>query len=100
MFKVNNRNDRTRCEICSKLTIKTPERRHWHRSGVFFVIFEHTSHLAPVLLHTLKSDSTAIKLPNFFFVDFLGDTSCISKTREFTRESKQAFFDLKTLNKF
>ena len=28
MFKVNNRNTRTRCEICSKLTIKTPERRH------------------------------------------------------------------------
>ena len=27
MFKVNNRNTRTRCVICSKLTIKTPERR-------------------------------------------------------------------------
>ena len=27
MFKVNNRNTRTRCEICSKLTIKTPEQR-------------------------------------------------------------------------
>ena len=24
MFKVNNRNTRTRCEICSELTIKTP----------------------------------------------------------------------------
>ena len=28
MFKVNNRTTRTRREICSKLTIKTPERRH------------------------------------------------------------------------
>ena len=27
MFKVNNRNTRTRCEICSKVTIKTPEQR-------------------------------------------------------------------------
>ena len=27
MFKVNNRNTRTKCEICSKLIIKTPERR-------------------------------------------------------------------------
>ena len=27
MFKFNNRNTRTRCEICSELTIKTPERR-------------------------------------------------------------------------
>ena len=28
LFKVNNKNARKRCEICSKLTIKTPERRH------------------------------------------------------------------------
>ena len=27
LFKVTNRNTRKRCEICSKLTIKTPERR-------------------------------------------------------------------------
>ena len=27
MFKVNNRNTRTRKETCSKLTVKTPERR-------------------------------------------------------------------------
>ena len=28
LFKVTNRNTRKRCEISSKLTIKTPERRH------------------------------------------------------------------------
>ena len=27
LFKVGNRNFRKRCEICSKLAIKTPERR-------------------------------------------------------------------------
>ena len=27
LFKVNNRSNRKKCEICSKLTIKTPERR-------------------------------------------------------------------------
>ena len=27
LFKVNNRNIRKRCEICSKLTMKTPELR-------------------------------------------------------------------------
>ena len=27
MFKVNNRNTRARFELCSKLAIKTPERR-------------------------------------------------------------------------
>ena len=31
-LKVSNRNTRKRCEICSKLTIKTPEQRplKWH----------------------------------------------------------------------
>ena len=28
LFKVNNRNPKKSCEISSKLTIKTPERRH------------------------------------------------------------------------
>ena len=28
LFTVNNRNFKTMCEICSKLAIKTPERRH------------------------------------------------------------------------
>ena len=50
MFKVSNRNTRTWCEICSKLTINTPERRHWRRSGVFIVNFEHILHLVLVLL--------------------------------------------------
>ena len=64
IFKVNNRNTRARCEICSKLTIKTTERRHlcpqktsenrtfsdvfkvyrWRRSGVFIVNFEYILH--------------------------------------------------------
>ena len=39
MFKVNNKNIRTRCEICSKLTIKAPKRRHWLRTGAFIVNF-------------------------------------------------------------
>ena len=45
MFKVNNRNTRTRREICSKLTTKTPKQRKWRRSGVFIVNFEHISYL-------------------------------------------------------
>ena len=47
MFKVNNRNTRTRREICSKLTIKIPEQR---RSGIFIVNFEHISYLVLVFL--------------------------------------------------
>ena len=33
LFKVSNRNTRTMCEICSKLTIKTPEEYLWFRSA-------------------------------------------------------------------
>ena len=39
MLKVNNRNTRTRYEICSKLTIKIPERNHC--SSVSIVNFEY-----------------------------------------------------------
>ena len=35
--------------------MKTPERRHWRRSGVYVVNFEHISHLVLVfLLSTLN----------------------------------------------
>ena len=50
MFKVNDRNSRARVEICSKLTIKTLERRQWRRSGVFIVNFENISRLVVVFL--------------------------------------------------
>ena len=50
LFKVNNKNHRKSCEISSKLTTKTPERRHWRRSVVFIVNFEHNSHLFLVFL--------------------------------------------------
>ena len=42
MFKVNIRNTRTMSEICSKLTVKTAERRHWPtgKNGTS----DHTSH--------------------------------------------------------
>ena len=38
LIKVSNRNSRKRREICSKLTIKKPEWRHWHHSGIMFNI--------------------------------------------------------------
>ena len=50
LFKINNKNTRKRCEICSELTIKTPEWRHWRRSGVFIVNFELILHLFLVFL--------------------------------------------------
>ena len=55
LLNVNARNTRRRCEMCSKLTIRIPELRHWRRSGIFIVNFEHISHLVLVfLVLTLK----------------------------------------------
>ena len=50
LLKGNNKNTRTKCEICSKLTIKTPERPYWRRAVVFIVNFEHISNIALVFL--------------------------------------------------
>ena len=55
LFNVKNGNTRAKCDICSKLNIKTPERRQWRRSGVFNVNFEQISDLVLVfLLLTLR----------------------------------------------
>ena len=50
LLQVKNRNTRTMYETCSKLTIMTPERRHWRHSGVFIVNFQRISHLDLVFL--------------------------------------------------
>ena len=68
LLKVNKTNSRKRCEICLKLTIKTPERRHWRRIGVFIVtsnIF-HTFFCFHSWLWTSKC-----RLPLRFFKQFL-----------------------------
>ena len=46
LFIVHNSNTRQMFEICSELTIKTPE---WH-STVFIVNFEHVPHIFLVFL--------------------------------------------------
>ena len=40
LLKVSKRNTRIKCEILSKLTIKTPKQRQWRRFGIFIVNFE------------------------------------------------------------
>ena len=48
MFKVNNRSARTRREICSKLTIKTPERRQTLKKSF-------TCNSLSILMHSVTS---------------------------------------------
>ena len=59
LFKVNHGKNRKRFEICSNLTIKTPERRNWRRSGVFIVNFEHNSHIFHVFSLLLATQVSA-----------------------------------------
>ena len=73
LFKVNNRNTRKMCEICAKLTMKTPERLQNCRSGVFIVNFEHISHLFLLFLfltlnkYMLAGKVDAISIFNLVF---------------------------------
>ena len=53
LLKVNYRKTRTRCEICSKLTIKLPERRHWRQLASFWYLYL----LTLKIFHTLLSVS-------------------------------------------
>ena len=64
LFKVNNRNTRTMCEICLKLTIKTTERHHWRRSVVFIVDSEQVNAgwIQSVCLSIYIRDRTQISL--------------------------------------
>ena len=72
MFKVNNRNTRARCEICSKLTINIPERRQrlWtyftRCSSVSIVNFEHVNTgLEDVLSDTFKCNCQQWRFKKF-----------------------------------
>ena len=64
MFQVNNRNTKTMCETCSKLTIKTAERRQWLHSGIFIVNFEHILDFVLVILLLTFSTSMDMSLGN------------------------------------
>ena len=100
LLKVNNRNTRARCEICSDLTIKRSQRRQWRRFGVFIVNFEHVLHLVLLfLLLTLNIWwSVGACLYSFFpccvsflnevFIDFCLKESCkrVGKLRKYFME--------------
>ena len=47
------------CEICQKLAIKTPERRHGCHFNVFIVRFEQISHIAGVSIVDFEKVNTA-----------------------------------------
>ena len=48
-FIVNDKNTKTKCKMCSKLTIKASERGHKHRSGIFSVNFNSDEALCSIV---------------------------------------------------
>ena len=52
-YLCQQKKNRTRCETCSKLTIKTPERRHCYCCGDFIVNFENIAFFFWYLLVTI-----------------------------------------------
>ena len=97
MFKVNNRNTGSRCKICLKLTIKTPERHQWRRSGVFIVNFEHISLRGLVfqvwtLAGKCRQGNVNTYFQNRFSLDFLEIW-----TADFSGETVGFFWKLKKL---
>ena len=54
------------CGVCSGLAVKTPERRHWRRPGVFIVDFGRGWRIVLVfLLWTLGRLMPAVGITNF-----------------------------------
>ena len=84
LVKVNSRNTRKKYEKCPKLTIKTPERRHWGHSGVFIVNAEHISHLFLVfLLLTLNKKMLAAEDEEIYLVSIYLPPENTSKPKGF-----------------
>ena len=48
LVEINNENIRIMCQICSKLAVKIPERRHWRHSSISTVNFQQNSHIVLV----------------------------------------------------
>ena len=66
LFKFDNGNTRTMCEICSILTLRAPRLRRWRPSVVFMVNFEQISHIVIVFsLLTLNNKKVWINLDPF-----------------------------------
>ena len=75
-FKFNNWSTKKRWEICSKLTVKTPERHQWSRFGVFNFNLEHISHLFLVFLLLLWTGISLLELLHYLWYHFKHNLSC------------------------
>ena len=59
---------RVRCEICSKLIIKTKEQRQWRPSSVFVISFEHILHRSSVFIVNFEHVNVDLEYLSFKLV--------------------------------
>ena len=107
MVKINNRNTKTRCEICSKLIIQIRFGvfivNFGRLSGIFIVNFEHILHLVLVFFITFEHVITDWDAWSIVFVYSMIFSSC-SSLRNFgpNRQiciSRSILFSLRDLHK-
>ena len=72
VLKVGNRSTETRCEICSKLTVQTPERRQWR--SIFL-------HIVLVFLLLIKNH-TPLVLDKLCWKNKKYSNSCVLKNSD------------------
>ena len=63
LFNVNNRNTRKRCEICSKLTIQTPERRQ-----TLFLLLTYFTYFSSASIINFEQVNASWEVARFFCV--------------------------------
>ena len=74
LFKVNNKNTRKRCDVCSKLTIRALEDlTDWRGSGVFIAMFY--TYLTP--FKTNWTPFSNVSIVNFERVNVCGEGSTL-----------------------
>ena len=69
MFGIGDGDTGARCGMCSGLAIKTLERRHWRRAGVFFDDFGHDWRLVLVFLWASKCWVLVILMTRFLLTN-------------------------------
>ena len=94
LLKVNNRDTRTICEICSNITTDTPKKLQWRRSSVNIVNFEQISYIA--LMFSLLTLNKYIPAEQMLFISqrwrsiretwtgiVLSKTECVAQHQKF-----------------
>ena len=100
LFKGNDRNTRKRCEIYSKLTIKTPERRQWQKpnKNIWKTRGFHCQLFINVLRSNSKKKTVNITENNGYFWPFFDGMKMKMKKMSYWLREKRCYYSLQQQN--